>query len=597
MKKLLIKSLLAGCLIIFAVSAQLSCSDDWDEHYDSKITGDYYEGNLMQMIDSKSELSDFAEILRAAGYDQQLEKNQVLTILAPKNGTFDKAALLSRIQNGQKDKVITEFIQNHISRYNQSMDNEKHTIMMFNDKFMDMQTKSEATIENINVADMNLVCKNGVMHILEGAIPYSYNIYELLAEDYEEQKANTPDFDPEWASFYKYANLMQTKTLDETHSISYGINQETGEYIWIDSVVIINNKILRPLDAYIYREDSTYLTIFPSLQAYNNRVEGIKSLFNFSEAYDPDESFRDSLQLYNAHYYAMCDLNYNLHMNNMSDPESKVYDNGLNVDTLFSTAYSKKAWPYNVYYYPFEMSGILSSYKEIVKCSNGYVYKMDEYPFSVYSNVFKELTLQAENYGLVNFDTDNNTSKPTPYTNTSTTIITPVQISADSISGTGYMHVVPQSANRNTEIAYLLPSTLSGQYDIYVKFLPLNVYNEDAQLMPLQFRASIYEKRENGRFTNEDKPQIEFVNPELGNKNFRTDPEHVDSLYVGTYKFDYCYLGVNPGVMLKLESYVLTSQAKNYTKEMLIDKIILIPNRNKHNWDGLYIESDEARKR
>ena len=596
MKKLLIKSLLTGCLTVFAVGMQVSCSDDWNEHFDSKIEGDYFDGSLMKRIESIPELSDFAEVLRATGYDKQLEKNQVLTILAPKNNTFDKEKLLDMVKNGQKQKVITEFLENHISRYNQSMDNEKHSIMMLNDKFMDMQTREVATIEDINVSQMNMACKNGVIHVLESAIPYAYNIYELLAEDYEAQK--TPTFDDEWESFYKYVYKMQTKTLDEAHSIAYGISQETGENIWVDSVVIENNKVLQPLDAYIYREDSTYLTIFPSLEAYKNRVEGIKSLFNYSVTFNPEQEYRDSLQRFWANYYAMCDLTYNLHMNNMTDPESHIYDNGQPVDTLFSTAYSRGDWPYHVYRAPFGRSGILSYYKEIVKCSNGYVYKMEYYPFTVFDNVFKKITLQGENFGAVYMGKDNTKPNPVPYTNTSTTVITPVYVQADTISGTGYMHVVPSSTSRNTEIAYLIPNTLSGSYDIYVKFLPLNVYNESATKLPLQFRASIYERQANGDFPNEAKPQVQFLNPADGKVNFQTNPDYVDSLYIGTYKFDYCYQGTQQGAMLKLESYVLTSQAKRFTKEMLIDKIILIPNQREHDYDGAYIvEAQQSKKR
>ena len=203
----------------------------------------------------------------------------------------------------------------------------------------------------------------------------------------------------------------------------------------------------------------------------------------------------------------------------------------------------------------------------------------------------KKITLETENTGFIYED------DAKLFTNTSTTGITRVSSVADSISGNGYVHIEPVSSNRNTEFTYYLPNTLSGQYDIYVKFLPLQVYDENKTRLPVQFRASLYERSAtNGGFPAESKPTYTFMNPVDGKSNFHTNPDRIDSVYVGTYKFQFCYQGTNPGVLFKLESYVLTSQAKSYTKEMLIDKIVLVPSREGHNNDGLYIER-EARRR
>lgn len=613
MKRLLIKSLLAGCVTVLALCGLQSCTDDWDNHYDADSTVKY-DGSLMDYLNSHPEFSDFAEIIKATGYDRELDASQVMTLLVPKNDSFDKQEWLDLINKGQTQLVLDRFIKNHVARYSESMNMVERDVPMLSKKNVTFGTMTDATIEDVPVSEMNITCKNGVIHVLDGYVPYAYNIYEYIAKDYMDNWENYinggktievepseegPDDNPnvifpedevQHESMYAYLDLMHIDSLVENRSVSRGID-ENGEVIWVDKYIIENNKLLRRIDAFVYREDSLYLTILPSFEAYENRYNGIHGLFNFNVSLNSDPVVRDSLQRYWAHYYSMSDLSYNLNMNNMSDPQSQLYDNGEPVDTLFSAAYNRWDWPYSIYRNPFGEGGLLSTYDEIIECSNGYVYRMNEYPFSVFDNVFKKITLETENTGFIYED------DAKLFTNTSTTGITRVSSVADSISGNGYVHIEPVSSNRNTEFTYYLPNTLSGQYDIYVKFLPLQVFDEDKTRLPVQFRASLYERSAtNGGFPAESKPTYTFMNPVDGKSNFHTNPDRIDSVYVGTYKFQFCYQGTNPGVLFKLESYVLTSQAKSYTKEMLIDKIVLVPSREGHNNDGLYIEREAGRR-
>lgn len=609
-----------------------SCTDDWDNHYDVSSSTSY-DGSIMAYIKSVPELSDFAEILEATGYDKELSASQVMTVMAPKNDSFDKAELLKWISEGKTDKVIDEFIKNHVCRYNRSITSEEQRVLMLNNKIVTIGTQADAKIGDSPVSQMNVSCNNGVVHVLDSYIPYAFNIFEFLADNYENgEEAGL--IDPEWETMYKYLAKMQIDSLDENRSVSHGID-DNGNRIWVDSVIIENNKVLRSLDAYLFREDSTYLTIVPSFEAYNKRYQGIKSLFNFNVVVNSDPVVRDSLQRYWAHYYTLADLNYNLHMNNISDPTTKMFNNGAPVDTIFSTAYNRWNWPYNVYHWPFrdeytvevvpdvpdaeysdeytriidpdyhgdpytytEPAGILFNYNEAVRCSNGWAYTMDEIPFSVFTNVFKKITLEAENTFYIYYDGDE-----MKFTNTQTTTLTRVNNPADSISGNGYMHVIPNASTRQVEFTYYLPNTLSGAYDIYIKFLPLQVYDETKVQLPVQFRASLFERSEDkGLWPASTAATYKFTNPNPPDPkqplNYRTTPGRIDSLYIGTYKFKNCYNGISPGVMLKLESNMKTSENnKTLTKEMLIDKIVLVPNMELHDRDGLYIESEELKRR
>ena len=583
----------AGVIALITSVSLGSCSDTWDDHYES-LSGLTYDGSLLGYLQDNPDLSDFVEVVKASGFDKDLASNQVLTVIAPKNGSFDKQYYLNLIQNGRKKEVIDEFIKNHICRYNISMGAEEQTVTMMNKKNVKLGTISEGTIEEENVDKMNVSCSNGVVHVIDGYLPYQYNIYEFLAKDWRDNYTPAeplPALDengeavevelPPYETLYGYLNEMYVDSLDEPRSVSRGVD-ENGDQIWVDSVVISNNKILRRLDAYLYREDSTYITLLPDFDAYNRRFQGIKGLFNFNVSYNSDKAVRDSVQRYWAHYYSLCDLSYNMGQ----------HQNIHTQDSLFSTAFSRWSWPYNVYYNPYEAEGIMSSVYETIDCSNGQVCRVHEYPFDVYTNVFKKITLEGESRYYIYEDGENQ------FTNKTSTSYNTVANAADTISGSGYLHVVPAQSSRQTELTFQLPNTLSGQYDIYIKFLPYQVYApEDTEHtnLPIRFRCSLYERNaNNGAFPAYNRATVDFYsNPEKKERNFQTDPNCIDSLYIGTYKFNYCYLNTTPGVLFKIQSNVTSGVAKQFTKEMLIDKIVLIPNRERHDDDGLYTpESD-----
>lgn len=583
----------AGVIALITSVSLGSCSDTWDDHYES-LSGLTYDGSLLGYLQDNPDLSDFVEVVKASGFDKDLASNQVLTVIAPKNGSFDKQYYLNLIQNGRKKEVIDEFIKNHICRYNISMGAEEQTVTMMNKKNVKLGTISEGTIEEENVDKMNVSCSNGVVHVIDGFLPYQYNIYEFLAKDWRDNYTPAeplPALDengeavevelPPYETLYGYLSEMYVDSLDEPRSVSRGVD-ENGDQIWVDSVVISNNKILRRLDAYLYREDSTYITLLPDFDAYNRRFQGIKGLFNFNVSYNSDKAVRDSVQRYWAHYYSLCDLSYNMGQ----------HQNIHTQDSLFSTAFSRWSWPYNVYYNPYEAEGIMSSVYETIDCSNGQVCRVHEYPFDVYTNVFKKITLEGESRYYIYEDGENQ------FTNKTSTSYNTVANAADTISGSGYLHVVPAQSSRQTELTFQLPNTLSGQYDIYIKFLPYQVYApEDTEHtnLPIRFRCSLYERNaNNGAFPAYNRATVDFYsNPEKKERNFQTDPNCIDSLYIGTYKFNYCYLNTTPGVLFKIQSNVTSGVAKQFTKEMLIDKIVLIPNRERHDDDGLYTpESD-----
>ena len=124
---------IAGLFFLLLVSTTpqllVSCTDTWDEHYDATAEG-VQKGSLWEAIKQNPELSNFASVIEACGYDVPLGSSQVFTVFAPTNANFSQAeaqALIAQYQ-AEKGKVsdednttIKEFLQNHIALYNHSV--------------------------------------------------------------------------------------------------------------------------------------------------------------------------------------------------------------------------------------------------------------------------------------------------------------------------------------------------------------------------------------------------------------------------------------------------------------------------------------------
>ena len=398
-------TLRAGALAVVGVLAFASCSDTWDDHYEGSTSslGESYSGTTMGYLQSQPNLSDFVAVLKAAGYESELNDPQVLTVLAPVNGTFNKDSLLSLISTGKKKNVVNRFVKNHLMRYNISLGNKAQSVYLLNDKIVNVGTLADNTIQNRSLSKVNVGCTNGIVHVMGEDLPYQPNLFEFIEDDWDAFKATLdPGVNPDTIiSLYNYLYKFNTDSLDEHRSVSRGVDLETGNTIYVDSVMIRNNKALAQLGAFLYREDSTYLAILPSLQAYQQRYEEAKKYFNFNVSFNSEESVRDSIQNYYANYFTVCDLFYN-----MSESMNKKTQN----DSLFSTVYSRRTWEYNKYLKPYSAEGILGNYLGKYTCSNGTMYKMNDIPYTKYTissrrllwRQRKPVTLRQEPTGPIN---------------------------------------------------------------------------------------------------------------------------------------------------------------------------------------------------
>ena len=138
---------------------------------------------------------------------------------------------------------------------------------------------------------------------------------------------------------------------------------------------------------------------------------------------------------------------------------------------------------------------------------------------------------------------------------------------------------------------------MSGEYDVYLVTVPLkygrNLSSEADSLKAYQFRVNMFYRTNKETDTGSQWPKTRNevlknpTDPDGKETNFRSNPEKVDSIFLGTLKFTECYYRTNKaGVMIQIQSYVSTKETKDFSRRMLFDRLILRPH-------GMPVKADE----
>ena len=597
-----IKSLLIANISLFSAALLLvtvsSCKDDWNEHYDSSTTGLSYDGTIMSYLQSQSQLSDFAEIAKKAGFDVELSSSQIYTLWAPVNGSFDKSEYLSMISEGKKDAVIKEFLKNHMTRYNISYSPlaEDKEITLLNTKLLPM-TK-EGTFGSANMTKTNISCKNGIIHLIDKGQSYQYNLYEMIEKEHMAWLEEHPDEvgNDSLISLYTFLEKYNDDSLDVNKSVERGVDLN-GNKIYVDSVVIRNNTILKGLDALLYVEDSLYNMIIPSVDAYQARYAEAKQYLQYNPAENlVDEKMCDSLQHYYSNMFAMTDLYYNVNLNQRGD-------------SIVSTSYQRSNWENHVYYHPYDGSlpGIFTNC-DSVQCSNGKAYIFEEYPLSIYDQFCKKRVVSCSRTQAI--DQTTNASGVAIYTKNVDTSFPTRTLTVNTRKHDfqiTYLDVKPTTSAVNPYIAFKVSNTLSTTYDMYVVYCPLWVKDfkdyesakeysdtlrakverkekgyslQDDPLRPYYFRAYVYERANTGATIGQYPSSGTVIkNPVEGGNFFTTNVEnYVDTLYLGTYDCKNAYYNTtSEGILVQLQANVTSKNTAVYSREMLLARVLFVP--------------------
>ena len=282
-----------------------ACSDD---HFDIKEQPGAQGGQttIWQSIEANPELSEVAEILRATRvmkdekdakatlkYSEWLDQPMEVTVWLPKNGTFDKQKYLDQLaladslandSNTPKAaalraeyQVVNQFVKNHIALFNYGNTAKAQDVRLLNSKLCEF----DATNSEFNGTQLDLTqtvrTSNGALYVLNGVSPFSYNIYDFMSSD---QKFSTV--------YGIISNPAIDKDTFWPEGSTQGAMNEKGEIVYVDSVYLNSNELLNSAHALIKSEDSIYVAMIPTNEAWTETFEVVKPLFEYGASYNYD---------------------------------------------------------------------------------------------------------------------------------------------------------------------------------------------------------------------------------------------------------------------------------------------------------------------
>lgn len=532
--------LLAGCVCCCATTVLTACSD-WNDHYEG--AADAAEGaTLWEQLKANPQLSDFCDVLEQTkvyrmhkktpvSYADLLNGGQSFTVLAPVNGTFNKDSLLQLVRTVVGDSAVEKsFVQNHLTRSLVSSTPDASKMLMLNMKNMMM---ANGMVDDTPVTVANTKSSNGILHVMQHALPYKHNILEILC-DHSQLKdigANIRSFNED--------------IFDPTSSVSNGVID--GVPIYVDSVVYERNRLLENIGL-LDAEDSTYLVVVPTTDGWKKVYNETAQYFN----YDNSIEKRDSLQQYYTMRALLEDAVFN-----MTDQKSPN-DSLISVPYIHTTqSFEKGKKVYHVFQKPFEEGGILYGAQK-VQCSNGWVYTTPEWSFKPTDTFFKEIRTEGESTWMITQERDCSYNSRRQL--------------ADSISSGSYLQIIPRTGTSNWELTFRISNTLSGDYDICAVILPQSVAGLSST-KPCKFKAAI-------NYVDENNTPQSF---NCGNTQFESDPSRVDTIVVAeAFHFPTCNFDQNEvKVTLKLQCSILARETSRYSREMYLDCIYLRPRTSK----------------
>jgi uncharacterized surface protein with fasciclin (FAS1) repeats len=555
-RRLLIGLSFIICHLSFSV-ALTSCAD-WDDHYEAdKMLLDTQHSTIWQNIEHNGDLSQFASLLKKAGYDEILSASQTYTVWAPVNGSFDYEAMSAL----STDRLQREFIENHIARSNyQATGSMNKRICTLNEKVMHFEGSQGYSIEGINVSQANLASGNGIIHTINGKIPFMQNIYESL---------NNYDYPIDSVSNFYHS--YDVRKLNEELSVQGP--PVDGKITYLDSIFDKHNDLYQRYNAYINCEDSNYTMIIPTNEAWTKAKEQVSQYFKYLPSFEfMENTATDSekklvtINLSDVKY--LQDSIVNLMLTGYLFYNNNLYDNkklnslktgeALRCDSLYGTTRAK--------IFSEDAARLFEGATRVEK-SNGVAFITDSlrlFPWTVWN---PEIIIEGENTTL-QASSVNVASGPQRVNIPSGTQNPEV---TGSLSKNSYVEIQPISSSTNPGIVFYLPSVRSTTYSIYLVTVPSNISAPNSDAKPYRFNVSMGYAQENGKNKDADRSWTT-------ESYFYSDSLQIDTIYIGDFTFPVAYAGTGSYYpYLRINSVVTSRDRAKYDRTLRIDCVILRP--------------------
>ncbi|MBO4906616.1 MAG: hypothetical protein J5486_06235 [Bacteroidaceae bacterium] len=620
MKKPIYIPLLVSSLVAGAALTAVSCSDEWDKHYDNDGVQMATDApTLLEQVMADDELKPFLRVLQAVEYGKQqaeasevahysdlLASSQVMTLWAPVITDAQADSVIAIFQAdraaGRKsddNRAVTQFIQNHLALYGRSVSTQTNdTVRMLNGKYMHLLPQS---LNGVEFKASNIIARNGIMYKLAHSEMFSPNVREYMA------------LHSELDSVAAYFELFDKDVLNESASVQQGIVD--GKIVYADSVMNRSNQLQNMLGAFFNREDSAYLFFAPTNDVWTKEFADYRPLFNYVDRVEN----RDSVGDLNARMAIVRGRVFNLNS-----------QKGGYQDSIKNTSYINQNLYYglNVFKNPLASDGIFGGL-DSVRCSNGLVIEDPQGRIDP-ALTFKQVRyiLGSDNRHRITPQLTENNQKVPRVTITPRSVIDSVRYNGqlykfDQLENSSYVEIAPidygtkGTSYRNSGIYFTLPSTFSNTYyNVYLITVPAYAnaagYSE-SQVRPTRFKVSYNQRRMTARReseqTSDPNDDIEFdkndtkISPDAkethvnGSTYFQTSGDQVDVICIDRARLA-TVSGYNAfGSVSATQRYFIETDIRatdltknNQTNVLRINRIIYVPFATKEEAEAFDID-------
>lgn len=575
--------LFRACLVGCAICAAAGCSDTWDDHYESVVVNNTggNDGSLWEAIQQNSDLSNFARVIEATGYQRSLASPQVFTVFAPVNTNFSsqEADELIASYNEQKgtvvdddNTVVKEFVQNHIALYNHPVSELKtNSIVLMNGKYALLSNRG---IGNSTFTLRNQLYGNGLLNTIDRPVDYSANIFEQIRKD--------ADLDSVRA--FLYNSMFYHKEFDAENSVEGGLD-DLGRTVYLDSVWVQRNELYSVIGR-IASEDSTYWMAVPTNEEWTRLVEQYTPYFNYSRKAEDllTEGTFDSLVYTNPRLAILSATAFSQSVNTsvmtgLTDGTSQN-DSLLSNNAVLNYNLRQTAWGapfnYNQYFAPMAEGGVLNG-GEWAGCSNGRLMKTGHWnidPLQTFLrwniNEFENAYLDVSKYETNTQTHDSAYTAEGYYRSVNNTNF------SGRVWRSRYVEFVPAVSTVRPVISIGLTGMLSNVgYDIYLVAAPALANDSNAtaqQSLPTKFNCTLSWPDATGKTQSR-----QLVT------NATTTGTQMDYILLAeNFEFPVTFFGLTeekPSVELEIECRVSNNEVSRgtFTRTMRFDCVLVVP--------------------
>ncbi len=594
------------------IMAVPSCTDTWEDHYNSGESTAATQ-SLWELISENPDLSNFSEIAEKVHYyrDQthpqadytfkDMLDGQVMTVWVPENDALTSAdwQKWNDMVESNPYTVQQQLLANSMALWRHiATGGGADTLTMLNGK-KQVFDKDNFTMAELPMKEKNIAASNGTLHTMGTAIPFVYNIYEFLKD---EDNSTTNNL----STFHDLLIEGDTTYFSEDMSIE-GLPDANGDPTYVDSVYRTSNTMFtkqglpsnsntdqyltydESFGAEIDSEDSTFIMLLPTDNAWENAYQMLEKYYNYAPIYVDNSkanngttnvykevSNTDSLKDKCINMDILSPLCFNLSF----QPDENGNIGRWNLDD-FMQNYSNARYFLNTYGDTLRTDDDWAKESlfegDRIEMSNGYGIVSNTW--NIPAKLYKpDLYIEVGSSSFYNFG--NKSGSATSYSFSNTTAMSWVD-SVGRVSQGSFYGFSPDSPSGNPIIEFKLQGTsgdnfesdiMSGKYDIYIVMVPaFYVTSSDSivgDTLKAKIRATISycNGDASGRDATIQTDQIEY------------DGEKVDTLLLfEDFEFPYSYKNMRqcyPTLSLTTKTSA-TDRRNGYSNTIYVDRFIL----------------------